>query len=104
MTTLSPAASAHLPHGGRKRKPLPPTILDVDEPAVPDSTTSSIGRDRAGVDLCAGQDVLLKHKDGRYYLGTVVEVDGVREQCLVKVIQLDLLIDRFEVDVYMIVK
>lgn len=90
MTTLSPAASAHLPYGSRKRKSLPLAILDADEPVVPDSTTSSLERERMGVDFCAGQDVLLKHKDGRYYLGTVVEVDGVREQCLVKVIKFGL--------------
>lgn len=43
----------------------------------PDSTTKE-------ADFGPGQDVLLKQKDGRYYLGTVVEVDAIREQCLVK--------------------
>nr|BAW19575.1 metal response element binding transcription factor 2 [Gnatocerus cornutus] len=50
---------------------------DLEETAVPDSTTKE-------AEFCPGQDVLLKQKDGRYYLGTVVEVDGIREQCLVK--------------------
>nr|XP_008200329.1 PREDICTED: PHD finger protein 19 [Tribolium castaneum] len=45
--------------------------------AEPDSTTKE-------ADFGPGQDVLLKQKDGRYYLGTVVEVDGARERCLVK--------------------
>lgn len=48
--------------------------------AVPDSTTTT-------PEMCefsVGLDVLLKQKDGRYYLGTVVEVDGLQEQCLVK--------------------
>ena len=50
---------------------------EPEEAAVPDSTTRE-------AEFCPGQDVLLKQKDGRYYLGTVVEVDGIREQCLVK--------------------
>jgi polycomb-like protein 2 len=53
---------------------------DLDEAAVPDSTTTP----EKEADFCAGQDVLLKQKDGRYYLGTVVEVDAIRDQCLVK--------------------
>lgn len=57
------------------------SIGDNEETAVPDSTTA-VEKDRNEFSL--GQDVLLKHKDGRYYLGTVVEVDNIREQCLVK--------------------
>lgn len=57
------------------------SIGDNEETAVPDSTTV-VEKDRTEFTL--GQDVLLKHKDGRYYLGTVVEVDNIREQCLVK--------------------
>lgn len=52
---------------------------DTVEAVVPDSTTPV---ERAS--FSHGQDVLLKHKDGRYYLGTVVEVDTIREQCLVR--------------------
>ncbi|XP_066999188.1 metal-response element-binding transcription factor 2 isoform X2 [Anabrus simplex] len=47
-------------------------------PAAPDSTT----KERCG--FSEGEDVLLQHKDGRYYLGTIVEVDLVTEKCLVK--------------------
>lgn len=54
---------------------------ESEESAVPDSTTT-IEKDRP--EFSIGQDVLLKHQDGRYYFGTVVEVDSVREQCLVK--------------------
>lgn len=74
MSTLLPSAS----HVGRKKKPA---MVETEEPVVPDSTTSS---ERERVDFNSGQDVLLKHKDGRYYLGTVVEVDAIRDQCLVK--------------------
>ncbi|KAJ8917154.1 hypothetical protein NQ315_012646 [Exocentrus adspersus] len=48
--------------------------------AVPDSTT--IERDMS--DFCLGQEVLVKQKDDRYYFGTVVQVNAVGEQCLVK--------------------
>ncbi|XP_043684231.1 uncharacterized protein LOC122636740 [Vespula pensylvanica] len=47
--------------------------------AAPDSTTRE---QRLG--FSHGDDVLLQHKDGKYYLGTVVEVDLARERCLVK--------------------
>ncbi|XP_018328113.1 polycomb protein Pcl [Agrilus planipennis] len=57
------------------------SLVETEEAAVPDSTTS-VEKERVG--FSPGQDVLLKHKDGRYYLGTVVEVDSIREQCLVK--------------------
>ncbi|XP_020706963.1 uncharacterized protein LOC105684844 isoform X2 [Athalia rosae] len=50
-----------------------------ESPAAPDSTTKE---QRLG--FSHGEDVLLQHKDGKYYLGTVVEVDLVRERCLVK--------------------
>lgn len=46
---------------------------------VPDSTTTP-----EMAPFCPGQDVLLKQKDGRFYFGTVVEVNSAREQCLVK--------------------
>ena len=39
-----------------------------ERPAAPDSTT----RERSG--FSEGEDVLFQHKDGRYYLGTIVEV------------------------------
>ncbi|KAG5896495.1 hypothetical protein JTB14_005872 [Gonioctena quinquepunctata] len=35
-------------------------------------------------EFSVGQDVLVKQKDDRYYFGTVVQVNSVREQCLVK--------------------
>ncbi|XP_017875284.1 polycomb protein Pcl isoform X2 [Ceratina calcarata] len=47
--------------------------------AAPDSTTRE---QKSG--FSHGDDVLLQHKDGKFYLGTVVEVDLVRERCLVK--------------------
>ena len=50
-----------------------------DSLAVPDSTTRE---QRLG--FSHGEDVLLQHKDGKYYLGTIVEVDLARERCLVK--------------------
>ncbi|XP_022906508.1 polycomb protein Pcl [Onthophagus taurus] len=52
---------------------------------VPDSTTI-VEKDATSSkwDFAPGQDVLLKQKDGRFYLGTIVEVDPIREQCLVK--------------------
>ncbi|CAH1119083.1 unnamed protein product [Phaedon cochleariae] len=48
---------------------------------LPDSTTSV---DREMSEFSIGQDVLVKQKDDRYYFGTVVQVNSVREQCLVK--------------------
>lgn len=54
---------------------------DIEETVVPDSTTT-IEKDRQ--EFSPGQDVFFIHRDGRYYLGNVVEVDCVREQCLVK--------------------
>ena len=39
-----------------------------ESPAAPDSTT----KERSG--FSEGEDVLFQHKDGRYYLGTIVEV------------------------------
>ncbi|XP_076303389.1 polycomb protein Pcl [Lasioglossum baleicum] len=47
--------------------------------AAPDSTTRE-----QKLSFSHGDDVLLQHKDGKYYLGTVVEVDLARERCLVK--------------------
>nr|CAH7722633.1 unnamed protein product [Callosobruchus chinensis] len=44
---------------------------------LPDSTTEM-------PEFSTGQDVLVKQKDDRYYLGTVVQVNAAREQCLVK--------------------
>ncbi|XP_046984913.1 metal-response element-binding transcription factor 2 [Schistocerca americana] len=49
-----------------------------ESPAAPDSTT----KERCC--FTEGEDVLLQQKDGRYYLGTVVEVDLSAEKCLVK--------------------
>ncbi|KAK5650472.1 hypothetical protein RI129_001501 [Pyrocoelia pectoralis] len=52
-----------------------------EQVAVPDSTTNL---EKERVDFSPGQDVLLRNKDGCYYLGTVIAVDNTREQCLVK--------------------
>ncbi|XP_030756320.1 PHD finger protein 1 [Sitophilus oryzae] len=52
-----------------------------EETVAPDSTTHT---DRTMSEFCSGQDVLVKQKDGRYYFGTIVEVDNTRDQCLVK--------------------
>lgn len=52
-----------------------------EEKVTPDSTTQA---DKQVFDFSKGQDVLAKQKDGRYYFGTIVEVDIAREQCLVK--------------------
>lgn len=52
---------------------------DAEEAVVPDSTTTV-----EKSEFFLGQDVLSKQKDGRFYLGTVVEVNSLREQCLVK--------------------
>ncbi|KAI4457994.1 polycomb-like transcription factor [Holotrichia oblita] len=57
------------------------SVSELDETVVPDSTTI-VEKDK--LEFAPGQDVLLKQKDGRFYLGTVVEVDAIREQCLVK--------------------
>ncbi|XP_066245348.1 polycomb protein Pcl [Euwallacea similis] len=53
----------------------------LDEKVTPDSTTQA---DKLLYHFSKSQDVLAKQKDGRYYFGTIVEVDAVREQCLVK--------------------
>lgn len=55
--------------------------VEQEQNEVPDSTTS-LSIETSEFNL--GQDVLMKHKDGRYYLGTIVEVNAIREQCLVK--------------------
>lgn len=57
------------------------TPTEVEETAVPDSTTT-IEKERQ--EFTIGEDVFFIHRDGRYYLGTIVEVDTIREQCLVK--------------------
>lgn len=49
---------------------------------APDSTTAAVAE--RGSSFSPGQDVLLKHRDGRYYLGTVVEVEVARDRCLVR--------------------
>ncbi|CAG9772892.1 unnamed protein product [Ceutorhynchus assimilis] len=67
MTSVQKASNYHLP-----KKCL-------DE-VTPDSTTTQ----QNVADFNQGQEVLAKQKDGRYYLGTIVEVDIVREQCLIK--------------------
>ncbi|CAH0552949.1 unnamed protein product [Brassicogethes aeneus] len=51
---------------------------DEDEP---DSTTPI---EKELFDFQSGLEVLVKQKDGRYYFGTIVEVDPIREECLVK--------------------
>lgn len=50
------------------------------ETVVPDSTTAT----EKEMEYSVGQDVLVKQKDERYYLGTVIQVNSIREQCLVK--------------------
>nr|XP_012151073.1 PREDICTED: polycomb protein Pcl isoform X2 [Megachile rotundata] len=47
--------------------------------AAPDSTTRE-----QKLGFSHGDDVFLQHKDGKFYLGTIVEVDLAREKCLVK--------------------
>lgn len=76
MTSVMNRSVQHLSSIHNKK-----SLVDTEETAVPDSTTT-IEKDRP--EFLCGQDVLLKHKDGRYYLGTVVEVSSIREQCLVK--------------------
>ncbi|KAK4882933.1 hypothetical protein RN001_006252 [Aquatica leii] len=63
----------------RKKKSI--SDVELEQVAVPDSTTN-VEKERNEFSL--GQDVLLRHKDGCYYLGTVIAVDNNREQCLVK--------------------
>lgn len=79
MSAIMSSMSATFQHNASciKKTAMPET----EEAVVPDSTTP-IEKERPV--FCHGQDVLLKQKDGRYYLGTVVEVDNIREQCLVK--------------------
>lgn len=43
-------------------------MAESEDSASPDSTT----KERLG--FVHGEDVLLQHKDGKYYLGTIVEV------------------------------
>lgn len=75
MTSVMNRSTQHLGIHNKK------SVTETEETVVPDSTTT-VEKDRH--EFLLGQDVLLKHKDGRYYLGTVVEVDNIREQCLVK--------------------
>lgn len=56
-------------------------ISETGESIVPDSTTTNLERTE---EFCRGQDILFKAKDGKYYLGTVAELDPGRERCLVK--------------------
>ncbi|XP_039299494.1 metal-response element-binding transcription factor 2-like [Nilaparvata lugens] len=51
---------------------------ETESSTAPDSTT----REKLGFSI--GDEVLLNRKDGNFYLGTVVELDNVREQCLIK--------------------
>uniref|UniRef100_A0A6P7FXA1 PHD finger protein 19 n=1 Tax=Diabrotica virgifera virgifera TaxID=50390 RepID=A0A6P7FXA1_DIAVI len=53
--------------------------LKKEQTAVPDSTTSV-----EMLEFSVGNEVLVKQKDDRYYFGTVVQVNAIREQCLVK--------------------
>lgn len=55
--------------------------IDAEASVVPDSTTTL---EKEPVVFNPGEDVLLKHKDGRYYLGTVVEFDYIRDKCLLR--------------------
>ncbi|XP_060526207.1 polycomb protein Pcl isoform X2 [Cylas formicarius] len=55
--------------------------FESEETVVPDSTTQA---ERDMSDFCPGEDVLVKQKDGRYYFGTIVEADSIRDQCLVR--------------------
>lgn len=75
MTSVMNRSAHHLGLHSKK------VITDSEETAVPDSTTQ-VEKDK--LEFSSGQDVLVKHRDGRYYLGTVVEVDSIREQCRVK--------------------
>uniref|UniRef100_A0A1B6CB00 PHD-type domain-containing protein n=1 Tax=Clastoptera arizonana TaxID=38151 RepID=A0A1B6CB00_9HEMI len=50
---------------------------EIESTAVPDSTT----KDRS---FCSGDEVLVQRKDGNFYLGTVVQVELIQEQCLIK--------------------
>lgn len=75
MTSVMNRSAQHLSISSKK------SGADSEETVVPDSTTT-IEKDRP--EFLLGKDVLLKQRDGRYYLGTVVEVDNIREQCLVK--------------------
>ncbi|XP_050293400.1 uncharacterized protein LOC126733952 [Anthonomus grandis grandis] len=56
----------------------------IDEKITPDSTTTVKQERKQICHFSKGEDVLAKQKDGKYYFGTTVEVDPVREQCLVK--------------------
>lgn len=56
-------------------------ISETGESIVPDSTTTNLERME---EFSRGQDILYKAKDGKYYLGTVAELDPSRERCLVK--------------------
>lgn len=77
MTSVLNTTSTQQHASLRSKKP----ISEVEETVVPDSTTIV---EKEKLEFAPGQDVLLKQKDGRFYLGTVVEVDAIREQCLVK--------------------
>lgn len=55
---------------------------DIDETVIPDSTTTT-EKDN-NVEFSINQDVFVKQRDGRFYLGTVVELDRISEQYLVK--------------------
>lgn len=78
MTSILNAVSIQSSSLRKKKSNLD---TEHDQSVVPDSTTN-VEKERS--DYCPGQDVLLKHKDGCYYLGTVIAVDNIREQCLVK--------------------
>ncbi|XP_057665252.1 PHD finger protein 19 [Diorhabda carinulata] len=55
------------------------TDFKKEQTPVPDSTTSV-----EMSEFSVGNEVLVKQKDDRYYFGTVVQVNNIREQCLVK--------------------
>lgn len=59
----------------------PRKFIPEQQIAVPDSTTTI---EKEMSEFSVGQDVLVKQKDDRYYLGTIIQVNSIREQCLVK--------------------
>lgn len=57
------------------------TATYEQQTVVPDSTTLT---EKEMPEFSVGQDVLVKQKDERYYLGTVIQVNSLKEQCLIK--------------------
>lgn len=80
--TITTSIQQQQQHHHHHKKATMPSTTEPDEAVVHPDSTTPLDKERPA--FGHGQDVLLKHKDGRYYLGTVVEVDTIREQCLVK--------------------